>query len=184
MSVLRDRFFEEVRTKRNLSYAPGASLADNRANLGSIYVSAVDPAAALQVMRHEMRRLADEPLRSKELTDKVSTFVTRYHLRNETNQAQAGFLASYELHGGGWEHAAGFVGRLEAVQPADVQQFASRSLRHIQYIYLGDPQRADPQVYVDPERAAPRRSGPRVFPGPARWLESGPSARRSNLAIP
>jgi zinc protease len=150
MSVLRDRFFEEVRTKRNLSYAPGASLADNCANLGSIYVSAVDPAAALRVMQSEMRRLADEPLAPKDLADKVGTFITRYHLRNETNQAQAGFLASYELHGGGWERAAEFVARLEAVQPVDVQRFAVRCFRNIQYVYLGDPGRADPRVYVDP----------------------------------
>ena len=150
LSVLRDRFFEEVRTKRNLSYAPGSSLADNRANSGSIYVSAADPAAALQVMRSEMRKLADEPLPEKDLADKVCTFITRYHLRNETNQAQAGFLASYELHGGGWEQAAGFVSRLEAVRPEDVQRFARGTLRNIQYVYLGDPARAEPQVYVDP----------------------------------
>jgi zinc protease len=150
MSVLRDRFFEEVRTKRNLSYAPAASLADNWANLGSIYVSAVDPTAALQVMRTEMRRLAEEPLPAKDLADKVCTFLTRYYLRNETTQAQAGFLASYELHGGGWERATEFVPRLEAVRPAEVQRFAARCFRHIQYVYLGDPERADPAVYVDP----------------------------------
>jgi zinc protease len=150
MSVLRDRFFEEVRTKRNLSYAPSASLGHDAANLGSLYVTAVDPAATLAVMRTEMRRLRDEPIDTKELADKVRTFVTRYALQNETNHAQAGFLAAYELWGGGWQQSAGAVARLEAVTPEDVRDAAATTLRNIQYTFLGDPKRAEPATFVDP----------------------------------
>ena len=150
LSVLRDRLFEEVRTKRNLSYAPGAGLGSLAANLGWIYVTAVEPARTLGVMRQEMRRLRDEPLTPKELQDKVQVYVTRYHLQNETNQAQAGFLARYALFGGGWEQAGRFVSRLEALHPADVQAAAVRLFHHIQYVYLGDPDRADPAAFVDP----------------------------------
>src|SRR5262249_61390724 len=96
MSVLRDRFFEEVRIKRNLSYAPAASLGHDAANLGSIYVTTVDPRATMEVMRAEIRRLAQDPVPRKDLDDKVRTFVTRYYLQNETNHAQAAFLATYE----------------------------------------------------------------------------------------
>ena len=150
LSVLRDRFFEEVRTKRNLSYAPSASLGHDAANLGSVYVTAVDPETTVEVMRGEMRRLMNEPLDPKELADKVRTFVTRYWLQNETNQAQAGFVAAYELFGGGWEKSREFVPRLESLVPADVQRVAGQYLRAIQWIYLGDPMRAAPEVYTDP----------------------------------
>lgn len=150
LSILRDRFFEEVRTKRNLSYAPSASLSGNAANLGSVYVTALDPGTTVGVMRDEMRRLRGEPIPDKDLRDKVRVYLTRYHLQNETHQALAGFLGGYELIGGGWRRAAGFVERLEAVTPADVLRVADAMLRHVQWIYLGDPARADPSALIDP----------------------------------
>jgi zinc protease len=150
MSILRDRFFEEVRTKRNLSYAPMATLGHDAANLGSVYVTAVDPATTVAVMRAEMRRLAREPLDAKELADKVRTFVTRYWMQNETNHAQGSFLAAYELFGGGWERSREFVPRLEALGPEDVRRAAETHLRDVQWFYLGDATRAAPAAFADP----------------------------------
>jgi zinc protease len=150
MSVLRDRLFEEVRTKRNLSYAPSASLGHSAANLGAVYVTAVDPVAALAVMRDEMRRLQQEPVDPKELADKIRVFVTRYWMQNETNQAQAGFLGAYAILAGGWSRSLEFVARLEATTPADVQRAAQTCLRRIQWTYLGDSRHADARALVDP----------------------------------
>jgi len=42
-SILEDRLFEEVRTKRSLSYAPAAGLGRLFTNYGLIYVTAVRP---------------------------------------------------------------------------------------------------------------------------------------------
>ena len=150
MSILRDRFFEEVRTKRNLSYAPAAGIGNNAANLGFVYVTAVDPATTMGVMLDEMRRLRDRPLERKDLDDKVHVYVTRYYLQNESNQAQAGFLGAYELLGGGWQRSREFVQRLQALAPMDVQRAAAAALRHVQYTYLGNPERARADVFVDP----------------------------------
>lgn len=150
MSVLRDRFFEEVRTKRNLSYAPAASLGNDAANLGSLYVTAADPGATLPVMHAEVQRLAGTPLAADELEHKVRTFVTRYYLQNETNQAQAAFLATYELFGSGWQRASGLVPRLEAVTPADVARAVATYVRNIQWVVLGDPRAAAANLFVDP----------------------------------
>lgn len=157
MSVLRDRFFEEVRTKRNLSYAPSASLGSDAANLGSIYVTAVDVPRTLEVMRAEIRRLATEAMPSDELEHKVRTFVTRYAMQNEGSQAQAAFLAAYELWGGGHARAEGMMARLEAVTREQVASAVQR-VRHVQYTVLGDPAppggssaaTAPASVFVDP----------------------------------
>ena len=56
-SILRDRVFEEVRVKRNLSYAPSAFLNSQGANVGGIYVTAVDANKAVRVMLDEIKRL-------------------------------------------------------------------------------------------------------------------------------
>jgi predicted Zn-dependent peptidase len=150
MSILRDRFFEEVRTKRNLSYAPAAGIGNNAANLGFVYVTAVDPVTTMGVMLDEMRRLRDRPLERKDLDDKVRVYVTRYYLQNESNQAQSGFLGTYELLGGGWQRSREFVQRLQALTPMDVQRAAAAALRHVQYTYLGNPEKARADVFVDP----------------------------------
>jgi len=49
MNILSWRLFEEVRTKRNLSYAPSAFLSRQSANKAGIYVTAVDPETTIQV---------------------------------------------------------------------------------------------------------------------------------------
>ncbi|HEX6650160.1 MAG TPA: pitrilysin family protein [Pyrinomonadaceae bacterium] len=49
-SLLRDRVFEEVRVKRNLSYAPDAFLRTQAANVGGLYVTAVDANQSIRVM--------------------------------------------------------------------------------------------------------------------------------------
>ncbi|UCE01762.1 MAG: insulinase family protein [Candidatus Latescibacterota bacterium] len=150
MSVLRDRLFEEVRTKRNLSYAPAAGLGSHAANVAWIYVTAVDTRQTMRVMLDEMKRMRDVPLEEKELRDKVQVYITRYYLQNETNQAQVGFLGRYELLGNGWERSRDFVSRLEALTPDDVQQAARAVLQNIQYAYLGDPELAHSDLFVDP----------------------------------
>ena len=150
LSILRDRFFEEVRTKRNLSYAPAAGLGNLAANSGWIYVTAVDPRTTIEVMRNEMHKLGHEELAAEDLADKVQVYLTRYYLQNETNHAQAGFLGRYELLGGGWENSLGFVERLEALHPIDVQNAARAVLTNVQYTYLGNPGLFGPEDIVNP----------------------------------
>ncbi len=63
MSLLRFRLFEEVRTKRNLSYAPSAGLrTGSTVPTGYLYVTAVDPNTTLKVMLDEARRLQNDPV--------------------------------------------------------------------------------------------------------------------------
>src|SRR5215213_3163881 len=55
-SLLRDRVFEEVRVKRNLSYAPDAFLRTQAANVGGLYVTAVDANESIRLMLREIGR--------------------------------------------------------------------------------------------------------------------------------
>ncbi len=96
-SILRDRVFEEVRVKRNLSYAPSAFLSSAAANTGGIYVTAVDANQAVRVMLNEIARLQNEPLDQDDIKASVAQFLTTYYLGQETNAAQAAELAQYEL---------------------------------------------------------------------------------------
>jgi len=148
-STLRDRVFEEVRVKRNLSYAPSAFLGSQAANIGGIYVSAVEANLAVSVMLNEIRRLQVQPLNATDISGVVSQYLTGYYLGQETNAAQAANLAEYELNGGGWRNSFDTISHLRTVTPADVQRVAQKYMRNIRFVVLGDPGKIDKYVFTN-----------------------------------
>jgi zinc protease len=147
-SILRDRIFEEVRVRRNLSYAPDAFLGTQAANIGGLYVTAVDANQAIKVMLDEIAGLQNAQVRPEDIQAVVAQVLTNYYLSQETNAAQAGELAQFEMIGGGWRHSVEFIERLKAVTPADVQNVARKYMRNIQFVVLGDPTRINPNVFT------------------------------------
>lgn len=148
-NLLRDRVFEEVRVKRNLSYAPNAFLSSQDANVGGIYVTAVDANQAVSVMLDQIKRLQTKPATEEDITGVVSQFLTSYYLGQETNAAQAANLAEYELIGGGWRNSFEMLSRLSSVTPAEVQRVAQKYMRNIRFVVLGDPKSIDTNVFTN-----------------------------------
>jgi zinc protease len=147
-SILRNRIFEEVRLKRNLSYAPDALLGEYAANTGGIYVTAVDANQSVQVMFHEIEKLQTENVSADEIHATSQSFLTSHYLDQETNAAQAGELARYELIGGGWRNSATLLERLRAVTPQDVRRVANTYMKNLQFIVVGDPKKIDRQIFL------------------------------------
>ena len=147
-AMLRDRVFEEVRVKRNLSYAPSAFLSSQAANVGGIYVSAVDANQAVRVMLDEIRRLQTQAVSETDITGVVSQYLTTYYMGQETNAAQAASLAEYELIGGGWRNSFDTIARLRAVTPTDVQRVSQKYMRNIRFVVLGNPAQIDKTVFT------------------------------------
>jgi len=148
LSILSDRLFEEVRTKRNLAYAVFSGVSTRRSNYGLLYVTAVEPDSALAVMLAEVRRLKDEPVSSDVLEQAVNVFVTHYYLGLETNASQAALLGRYDLVGGGWEEAGDFIEEVRGVTPEDVQRVTRRYVNGIHFAVLGDPDRLDRALFT------------------------------------
>jgi len=147
-SLLRDRVFEEVRVKRNLSYAPDAFLRSQSANIGGLYVTAVDANQAVRVMLNEITRLQREPISRDDINAVTAQFLTSYYIGQQTNAAQASELAQYELIGGGWRNSLLFLEKLRAVAPADVQRVAQKYMRNIRFVVLGNPRQIDKTVFT------------------------------------
>jgi zinc protease len=148
MRVLNERLFEEVRTKRNLSYAVSASMGSRGANRGTLYVTAVNPDTTLKIMLAEVRRLQQEPVPASLLGETVSVFATQYWMAQQTNMGQAGQLGLWEVQGGGWENAARYVQRLRAVSPADVQRVARTWLRNVRFAVIGDSMKVNRALFT------------------------------------
>ncbi len=148
MSILSHRLFEEVRTKRNLSYAVSAWTSPGPlVNTGGLYVTAVDPAATWKVMLDEVRSLQKEPVGDAELNGTKATYLTRFLMGHETTEGQSGFLASAELVGGDFRLAKGLPDRIRAVTAAGVQAFAKKYLEHFQLVVVGDPTKIDRKLF-------------------------------------
>jgi zinc protease len=148
MSLLSHRFFEEIRTKRNLSYAPSAGLSYGRTvPFGTLYVTTVDPAATFKVMSDEIRRLQNELVPDDELAGTKSLYLTRYLMASESTEGQAGMLGNAEIVGGDWRLARALPDRLRAVTPAAVQAYAKKYLRNVQTVSLGDPAKMDRALF-------------------------------------
>lgn len=147
-TLLRDRVFEEVRVKRNLSYAPSADMGSLSANTGNIYVSAVDANRAVSVMLNEINELKTKPVETTDITSVTGQFLTNYFTGEETNAAQAAGLARYELIGGGWRNSFEFLNRAREVKPADVQNAAKKYMRNLRFVVVGDPSAINRQIFL------------------------------------
>ncbi len=146
--MLSERLFEEVRTKRNLTYAVGAGHSAGYVGRGNLYVTAVEPDTTLKVMLAEVRRLQREPVPTDRLQETLNVFATDYWVGQETNMGQAQQLGHSQLTGGGWRNALTFTNRLRGVTPADVQRVAIRYLKNARFVVIGDPKKVDRALFT------------------------------------
>jgi len=146
--ILSDRLFEEVRTKRNLTYAVFAGIQSDRANSGLLYVTAVEPDTTVKVMLAEVQRLQDEPIEAGRIGESINTYLTQYFMGQEANMSQADRLGRYELLGGGWDRAETLVNRLRAVRPEEIQDAARRYLRNFTFAVIGDSSKIDRKLFT------------------------------------
>jgi len=138
-AVLSGRFFTEIRSKRNLSYAVDAPFIERAVATGGVYVTTVSPDQTLRLMRGEIDELQNDLVDSAGLRRLVQQFITDYFMKNETNGDQASFLARAELYQGDYRLADRFVDDLRRVRPDDVRRVAREYMRNFRFVFLGDP---------------------------------------------
>ncbi len=148
MTILQQLVNEEVRVKRQLSYAPNAELNNFAANTANIYVTAVDANQAVRVMLDQINELKTRQITEDKIAGMAGQFLTNYYLRQETSAAQAGELARYELIGGGWRNSFEFLNRIREVKPADVQAVSSKYMKNIRFVVIGNQLAINRSVFI------------------------------------
>jgi zinc protease len=138
-AVLSGRFFTEIRSKRNLSYAVDAPFVERAIATGGVYVTTVAPDQTLTLMHDEIEELQNELVDPAGLRRLVLQFITDYFLKNETNADQAAFLARAALYEGDYRAANRFVDDLRRVRPEDVRRVAREYMHNFRFVYIGDP---------------------------------------------
>jgi len=145
-SVLTGRMFAEIRTRQNLTYDVHAPFVDRAATLGGLYVTTGSPDTALRLMRAAIGDLQQGMLDPAGLKQLEEQFITEYFLDNETNAAQADFLARSQLYGGDYREADRFVDELKSVTPEAVQRVARKYMKGFRFAYVGDPSKLNPRT--------------------------------------
>ena len=148
VTILQGRIYEEVRNKRQLSYAPNAELGSSASNTANIYVTAVDANQAVRVMLDEVNNLRTDKINEGIIGSVSGHFLTLYYIDQQSNIAQAGELAKYELSGGGWRNAFGFLDKIREVTPAQVQSAAQKYMKNIRFVVIGDPSKIDKKIFL------------------------------------
>jgi zinc protease len=138
-AILSGEMFAEVRSRQALTYAVDAPFAERAVSSVGLYVSTTDPAAALAAMHDQLRALQNNRVDERSLAPLIQQFITEYFLGNETNGAQADFLARSQLYLGDWRRGSDFTSTLRAVTPADVQRVVRKYFRDLNFAYVGDP---------------------------------------------
>lgn len=146
--LLQDRLFEEVRTKRNMTYAVAAGLETRAANRGRVYVTAVDPDTTVKVIYSTVKQLQNNPISAETVAETVNASLTAYLMGQETNMGQAAALGLWEIAGGGWQNYQKFIEGYKHVTPADIQRVAKQYMQHGRFVVIGDPKKVSRNVIL------------------------------------
>jgi zinc protease len=147
-NIIYQQFFQEVRVKRNLSYAPNIELLTQGANSGFISVSTPKPNEALKVMFDQIELIQQNVIRKEALPEILTGFLTTYYRNLETNDAQAARLGEYELLAGDWRKALTWIEDVNKVTPEDINRVANKYLKTFRFAVIGDKAAFDQSLFM------------------------------------
>ncbi|MCZ4407389.1 pitrilysin family protein [Cryomorphaceae bacterium 1068] len=150
MRILGMRFFEELRTKRSLSYAPSARSTGYIARpMNQVYISTTDPEQSLEVMIDLVNSVRTEGYEEKELEGTKQSFLTNYYMGQETNSSISMSLGVNEIQGS-WKNMDRFTDRVLNTSLEDINTVISTYGEEINWTYLGKEEMVKPKYFKQP----------------------------------
>lgn len=139
------RLMQEVREKRGLTYGVYSYLADkDQAKLwmGSVASSNDRVAEAIQVIRDEWARLANNGISQQELDDAKTYMTGAYPLRFDSNGAIANIMVAMQMDHMPIDYIATRNDRVNAVTLAEINRVAKRLLdpKALTFVVVGQPE--------------------------------------------
>jgi len=152
MSIIADRYFVELRTKRSLSYAPAAFYTKTYVNnpLAQFYISTIDPKQSLQVMTDIINDVKKNGFTVKEVEDKKKQYLTRYYMTNESTGAQANTLGFCEASGN-WRIFDEINNKIDLVKASDLNGVFNKYVNTVSWTYLGKKDKVAEEDFKQPE---------------------------------
>lgn len=150
MRILGMRFFEELRTKRSLSYAPSARSTGYIARpMNQLYISTTDPEQSLEVMMDLLNSVKTEGYEAKELEGTKQSFLTNYFMGQETNASISMSLGVNEIQDS-WKNMDRFTERVLKTSLEDINAVMVNYGEEIHWSYLGKEEMVKPKFFKQP----------------------------------
>ncbi|MCB0711957.1 MAG: insulinase family protein [Ignavibacteriae bacterium] len=138
MNYLRGVLFEEIRTKRNLSYAPFAFYNNSHGQgMGVIGVSTVWPDSSMAIMLNELQKMKDGKFDAADIEKSKQVYTTTYYMREMTNAAKANRLYYNQRYAGDWRKAFSYED-INAVTKADIEKALKKFANNLQVGIVGN----------------------------------------------
>jgi zinc protease len=83
---------------------------------------------AVESIRHEIKRMVEEPVTDEELAENKTFFKGQLVLGLETNEGVAGSISTMELHGLGLDYLRHYAAMVDALRVEEVQAAAQHYL--------------------------------------------------------
>jgi len=146
INILSEKLFEEIRTKRNLSYAPYSIVNTNFLPHAELYVTTTKPKDAVTVMTDEVKFLRDGGFTAVDLRDAKSKLTTAFYMNSESTGSNAIALGVNEIKGS-WRNFFEFLNKTNAVTLPQLQKVFAEYADGIKWNYLGDESLADKEAF-------------------------------------
>jgi predicted Zn-dependent peptidase len=148
LGILDTRLFDEVRTKRNLSYSPSAYATGNYTNFDiDISLQSVLPDSASHVVFNELRKLQNNEVSETDLRHAKEGRITTYYYIAQENLRQAQILYTDQVEGGDWRLFFKIVPETEKVTAPEVQQAAEKYFHGLTFVLMGPEGKSHRDVY-------------------------------------
>lgn len=129
--VLNEELWDEVRTRRSLSYGVGAAQIQYTMGIGGISVSTSKPKEALDAIAGVLQRVKTRKLTKAELDRFKVVFSTSYFATQETHGSLAGALLNSWQYYGTTDRLYDLPADLDRVKPEDIQRIAGDILKEM-----------------------------------------------------
>jgi len=156
MSIMYEKYFVELRTKRSLSYAPAAYLYTTAINspFSMLYITTDHPKEALQVMVDLINDVRKNGFNENELKDSKNTYITRSLMRLESSAMQSLNIGRWQLKGN-LKMFDNFDTQINAVSLQDINRVFTSNTGSLKWTYLGDPSKVSPEDFKQVEKVVP-----------------------------
>lgn len=139
---LSDKLFTEIRTKRNLSYAPAAYARGGAIPYSAVYVTTTNPKAAVEVMVNQVNELKKNGFTEKDLKNSKALFITSNYMKDESTNAIAASLATAETLGN-WKIAEAIPNLINSTTQTQMTAAFKKYITGIKWNYLGIKKQAE-----------------------------------------
>jgi zinc protease len=148
IEYLDKRLFDEIRTKRNLSYTPFIFPSGNYTNFAlAAGMQSVLPDSATRVMFDVFRQAQNNLLTPEELKRNKEGRITTYYYATQKNLRQAQALYTDQVEAGDWKLFFNIVPKTEQVTSQQVRDVARKYLHHMSFVLMGPEGKANRDVY-------------------------------------